>query len=418
MASDKDKDEESESAKRRMKYLSQGPFFNPDAKGPPRPSGKPKPAETPKKKEPEPSKQAKAPVPKTPAAASRATTREPASPPAEEPETPKKKIDIAELLQKPEAVYVIGTAVLLILILALVTTLSNWGKSKAPVAPEPQERMTEQSAAPEVFDSEPSAPEIIEQSAPPEPTPQLVPDEPDNATSEDSYALDTLPEPTPEPAVEQPQASTEPESAPEFQPEPEPESEPTPEPSPPVIMAPKPTPPAEVSRVLDFEGTGGEGDRWEVVSGTANVSREQAQSGSQSLKINGTITTSPNRAATDGKWVDLRVYSDPVTEVPKVASDTLVGITFDPRGRVFVTDGSAWADSGARVQLNAWQRITAHLDYDRQTFDLYVNGAPAGTAYGFAARPQAESIRAVTIRSGNGYIDDLQIAPTSPLDNE
>ena len=154
---------------------------------------------------------------------------------------------------------------------------------------------------------------------------------------------------------------------------------------------------------------------WVAESGSIIASEEQAQEGTQSLKINGQATADFGGAGLGETWVDLHVYPDGSNSAPTLDPGTLVGVYFDTSGNAWISDGANWTNSGYTATLNSWQRVTIKMDYATESCDLYINDSPAGNNYSFATSALTDSLQAIRIKGTNQYIDNVNVSVTSPF---
>ena len=195
----------------------------------------------------------------------------------------------------------------------------------------------------------------------------------------------------------------------------------------------------------DFEATdgyaigplAGQGG-WSVPQGSANVSNV-AYSGSQSLQLAGgspvAVVQQAFAPSTGETVIFCDFYAEPVAEA-SIASSTLFtaeqaqfgfqqsngsGILCVYQGNG--TGGGTWAPTGFSIPLGsnnqsqAWVRLTARLDFTKQTWDIYANGNMIAYDIPFmnSASTYFSGFQAQGDASTDSFVDDMYVGPVNPL---
>ena len=153
-------------------------------------------------------------------------------------------------------------------------------------------------------------------------------------------------------------------------------------------------------------------------AGAALVQTGTVYEGSQALALDagtGTVAQALHLFAqgTDTVvWLDFRTRAIPSAEQEPGSSGA---IRFDSACRLCFYDGQLgrWAPAGtAPVAQGAWVRITAEIDYGRQTWRLFQDGALVADNIGMG-QPMA-AFAGFSMRGKNGFLDQFSIGASMP----
>jgi hypothetical protein len=182
----------------------------------------------------------------------------------------------------------------------------------------------------------------------------------------------------------------------------------------------------------------GQGD-WSSVQGSAFISTQDSNSGLQSLILDAgplPAVATLGFPQSQGEGVEFcDFYAKPAAEA-MIANSTL--FTVEGAQFAFIQSGSDgvleayqgdgngggfWVatqfviDLGTGNQSQDWIRLTARMDFTRQTWDLYANGAMVAADIPFASNSSTYlSMFQVQGDAGTAsYVDDLYVGSTNPL---
>ena len=113
-------------------------------------------------------------------------------------------------------------------------------------------------------------------------------------------------------------------------------------------------------------------DSWIVSAG----SPDNALIDSGALKLTGALTpVNVSRPASYGNlsptWVEYVVKSSMGADQREIPTDGIAAINFSPTGKIMVSDGASWMDTGKTFALNSWYRILLKLDFSTHMYDFY-----------------------------------------------
>jgi len=156
--------------------------------------------------------------------------------------------------------------------------------------------------------------------------------------------------------------------------------------------------------------------------GAAQVQADDVVEGVQALRINSTGSVAAVSQAFTGTlqtvWLDLRQKVSPMA-MPASVPNAALALIFNSAGQLVVCDGARPAGSEWTVLTNhpalttgAWVRISARLDYAKQTWDLYLDGSCVASALGFTAPKQR--FACLTFEGKSGAVDDLNAGYALP----
>ena len=176
---------------------------------------------------------------------------------------------------------------------------------------------------------------------------------------------------------------------------------------------------------------------WVVALGSASVSTEQAQAGSNGIKLTPAAQTADVRKyfSQGQNWAFIDVYVRPVAAAAVADSSILdygssrIGfVTASGQGAIYLFDGygngtGAWVDTQLRFPVNGsgqsteWLRITVRHDYSAHKWDLYVNGVPVEYDCGMVSNAASSftDLNWWGHASAATYLDGFTASTTNPL---
>lgn len=127
-------------------------------------------------------------------------------------------------------------------------------------------------------------------------------------------------------------------------------------------------------------------DFFAIVSGSAQdataESGDTAAGTGKALKLAGAVNTVDTARAADygnlsPTWVEYVVKPGMGADQRDVPTDGIAAVNFGSTGRVMVSNGSSWVDSGKDFIDSAWYRVLLKLDFSTHTYEIYSEPATA-----------------------------------------
>jgi len=176
---------------------------------------------------------------------------------------------------------------------------------------------------------------------------------------------------------------------------------------------------------------------WVVPLGSANVSTDQAQSGSNGIKLNpGTQLADVKKYFSQSQnWAFVDVYARPVattavadSSIMDYGSSRIGFVTSSGQGAIWAYDGNGngtgtWIDTNVRFAIDGsgqstqWIRLTVRHDYSAHTWDLYVNGVMAEYDFGMVSNTATSftDLNWWGHATATAYFDNFTASTTNPL---
>ncbi|WP_309400835.1 thrombospondin type 3 repeat-containing protein [Cerasicoccus maritimus] len=127
-------------------------------------------------------------------------------------------------------------------------------------------------------------------------------------------------------------------------------------------------------------------------------------------------------------WVDFQLKASGFESPPELTANSAVAYCFNDAGQLMVFDGD-WHEGGqwlllehGAISLGEWVRLTTRLDYQTQTWSVWLNGVRVGEGLGFAnPSPFFSQLRIGSNPGGNQTsLDAVSVGYSEPvgLDND
>lgn len=179
-------------------------------------------------------------------------------------------------------------------------------------------------------------------------------------------------------------------------------------------------------------------ESWAVVSGDSSDAITQSSVTStgegNALELSGAETiVGVSRGAEYGDvspcWLEFIVKPGLGSQAASVPSGKICAINFDYTGKIYVSDGTSWADTGKTFTSDEWYKVTLKIGFSTHTYDVYIESLTAPKVEFTADAeslafidPTISSLSQVgfegaysTSRTDDTYIDDLLIHFVSRL---
>lgn len=172
------------------------------------------------------------------------------------------------------------------------------------------------------------------------------------------------------------------------------------------------------------ESTIDSGGVWTVETGTAEVITSVVREGQQSLMVTAGGSVDADAQAITGDsnsvmWLQGYYQAMPQSEDPDLAEITQPSsalMYFNDTEGIMVYDGSQsdWVSVQSSVVADQWYLITIRLDFNSQTWDIFVDNQLKMTGIGF--KDQVTEFNGFRCRAGesSGYLDSFYVGATPP----
>lgn len=124
------------------------------------------------------------------------------------------------------------------------------------------------------------------------------------------------------------------------------------------------------------------------VVGTGDTSDAVTQSGvtaaggGNALELTGTETVvGVSRGAAYGDvspcWIELVVKPGLGNQAASVPSGKICAVNFDYTGKIYVSDGASWTDTGKTFSSDEWYKVILKINFSTHTYDVYIESLVA-----------------------------------------